>query len=278
MPEPANETTVYTHLRAQTTFHLAACQIYTKITSSRFPSATELIELDDRLIGGWLTSLPSYFQEHVRQAPKFLLCHSIMRWRYRNFRILMYRPFLVRQLMVRGVYCPGEENDLNTPAAIQRCLDAARESVELISSFWMHEQRSILACWYGLYFLFQAVLIPVICLRNEPQSPLAMVWRDQISEATAVIESMAELNPTAQRCLGVIRSLCGAYLMPDINAWGGPTEESVQTQLANLYPLMWPLWSRHRLMAWESIQRCECLFGRKPFWHLLTSRIDRSLR
>lgn len=242
-PEPANETTVYTHLRAQATFHLSTCQIYSKIISTPFPSAEELIDLDDRLIGHWLATLPTYFREDVEQAPKFSLCHSILRWRYRNFRILMYRPFLVRQLMARperGAENAQDQDDPNVEIAIQRCLDAARESVELISKFWMQDQRTMMACWYGLYFLFQAILIPVICLRNNPQSPLALNWRDQIFEAMTVIESMAQLNPTAKRCLGVIRSLCGAYLAPDTDAWDGPTQESPQTQLANLYPLMWP--------------------------------------
>ncbi|KAJ5758307.1 uncharacterized protein N7511_007001 [Penicillium nucicola] len=240
-PQPANETTVYTHLRAQATFHMASSQIYSRIISSPFPSANELIELDDRLIGRWLSKIPVFFQENVIQAPKFRLCHSILCWRYRNFRILMYRPFLVGRLMVRQDRggSTAQENEVQVEVAIQRCLDSARESVQLISSFWAQEQKSMMACWYGLYFLFQAVLIPVICLRNDPQCALATSWRDQISQAMHVLESMSHLNPTASRCLGVIRSLCGSYFDPSVDRWG-PTEESPQTQLTNLYPLMWP--------------------------------------
>lgn len=66
-PQPANETPVYTHLRAQATFHMATSQIYSKIISSPFPSASELIELDDALIGHWLFNLPPFFQENVVQ-------------------------------------------------------------------------------------------------------------------------------------------------------------------------------------------------------------------
>lgn len=254
LPQPANETTVYTHLRAQATFHMATSQIYSKIISSPFPSAVELIALDDQLIGRWLFTLPPYFQEHVMQESRFRLCHSILRWRYRNFRILMYRPFLVGRLMARperggsGV----QDGDAQADLAIQRCLNAARESVELISAFWMHEQRSMMACWYGLYFLFQAILIPVICLRNDPQGELATGWRDQIKQAMAVLESMAPLNPTALRCLNVIRDRCGTYLDPSVDGWGRPTEESPQTQLANLYPLMWPTLEMAQLDGMDS--------------------------
>lgn len=155
----------------------------------------------------------------------------------------MYRPFLVGRLMARPERgesgLESDENDSESDIAIQRCLEAARGSVDLIATFWDQEQKSMMACWYGLYFLFQAILIPVICLRNNPQHMLAEDWRRQILQAMPVLESMSHLNSTSSRCLGVIRSLCGSYLDPSIVGWG-PTEESPQTQLVNLYPLMWP--------------------------------------
>ncbi|KAL3482895.1 fungal-specific transcription factor domain-containing protein [Aspergillus germanicus] len=245
MPPAAQETTIYTHLRAQAQFHLATSHIYSKIISHPLPPASQLLDMDDQLIDGWLAELPPFFNETAIQPPKFTLCHAILRWRYRNLRILMYRPFLVGQLvsrLERGV--DTSTSDIHVGTAIDRCFRAAHEAVELITAFWrVHpEHRTMMACWYSLYFLFQAILIPVICLRNDPQSPLAEGWREQILQAVEVLESMAVLNPTAQRCLGVIQSLCGNYLQPLVDGigWVGPTEESPQTQLANLYPLMWP--------------------------------------
>lgn len=146
-----------------------------------------------------------------------------------------------------------QENDPYVEVAVQRCLDAASESVELIWTFWIQDRKNMMACWYGLYFLFQAILIPVICLRNDPQSPLVVSWRDQVFKAMPVLESMGKLNPTAVRCLGVIRSLCGTYLDPSMDGWGRPTEESPQTQLANLYPLMWPTLEMAQLDGMDSV-------------------------
>lgn len=208
--------------------------------------------MDDQLMGNWLAELPPFFNENAPQRPKFRLCHSILQWRYRNFRILMFRPFLVSRLMIRPTESV-QENDSSVEIAIQRCLDAARESVGLICAFWLQDQKNMMACWYGLYFLFQAILIPVICLRNDPQSHLVMDWRNQIFRAIPVLELMGELNPTAFRCLGVIRSLCGAYLDPNTNGWGRPTEESPQTQLESLYPLMWPTLEMAQLDGMDSI-------------------------
>ncbi|KAL4993348.1 fungal-specific transcription factor domain-containing protein [Aspergillus recurvatus] len=255
LPPPAPETTIYSHLRAQSQFHLATSAIYSKIISHPLPSAADLLHLDNTIIGGWLAELPRYFAESAVQPPRFALAHAILRWRYRNLRILMYRPFLVGGVMTRsrGAGTQGQEVGTDIDLAIERCLAAAAEAVELICTFWLTQshQRSMMACWYGLYFLFQAILIPVICLRNDPQSPLAPGWRAQVTQAVEVLESMAPMNPSAQRCLRVITDLCGNYLQPGprleigdgigVNEDGWrPTEESPQTQLASLYPLMWP--------------------------------------
>ncbi|KAJ5096398.1 hypothetical protein NUU61_005754 [Penicillium alfredii] len=253
MPASANETTIYTHMRAQASFHMASREIYSKIISSPFPSPSDLLDMDDKLIGCWLRDIPHFFQESALQEPRFRLCHSILRWRYRNFRILMYRPFLVSRLMIRLGQGNTQDSDARTDIVVQRCLDAARESVELISIFWSQEQQNMMACWYGLYFLFQAVLIPVICLRNDPNGSLAVGWREQIYQAMSILESMARLNPTALRCLSVIRDRCGIYLDPSTDGWGLPTEESPQTQLAHLYPLMWPTLEMAQLDGMNSV-------------------------
>lgn len=229
-------------MRAQVAFHMATSEIYSKMISTSFPSASELIEADDRLISHWLSSLPPYFQEDATQDVTFRLCHSILRWRYRNFRTLMYRPILIRRVMSRRgqIATNGEEFNYHEDIAIERCLQAARESVQLISAYWFNEHKNTMACWYGLYFLFQAVLIPIYCLRNDPQCAAADEWREQITQAMRTIESMSHIIESASLFLEKIRSVCGQYLNYSLDGWGVPTEESPHTQIANLYPLMWP--------------------------------------
>lgn len=62
------------------------------------------------------------------------------------------------------------------------------------------------------YFIFQAALIPCICLRNLPLSDQAADWRQQISMTLQIIAGLAPFNASAQRCYGVIAELCGRYL------------------------------------------------------------------
>ena len=56
-----------------------------------------------------------------------------------------------------------QENSQEVPnaaedTAIQRCLDAASESIQLITTYWRSETKNVLACWYGLYFLVSGIL------------------------------------------------------------------------------------------------------------------------
>lgn len=244
-PSETEATTLYTHVRCQSKFHLATSKIYTRIISSRFPPAEEMLKMDDSCLGKWLSETPAFFQESAPQAPKFQLSHAILKWRWRNFRILMYRPYLMRRFMTKGRAWDGRNPSLGADQieeqVIQRCLDAAAESISLITAYWRHGKQNVMACWYGLYFLFQAILIPVICLRNEPYYPIAAGWRDQILAALETISDMIRLNSAASRCHAVVMKLCGAYLAQDMNQWGSPVQESPQTQLNALYSFMWPI-------------------------------------
>lgn len=259
-PHEANETTLYSHVRSQAQFHLATVTIYARLLSTPFPESKELLDMDDRCITQWIADLPDYFKEHVQQPPKYRLCHAILRWRYRNFRILMYRHFVIRHYMLKAQQMNSNEHtDQDGTShydkiAIQRCLEAASQTVDLITEYWQKERHSNMACWYCLYFLFQAILIPVICLRNEPQSLEATNWRDQTFRASQVIADMANQNPAAVRCHNTIMSLCGVYLgqSPSNMAWGEPVQESPQTQLNGLYPFMWPMLDGYQTEGYDS--------------------------
>ncbi|KAL7930663.1 fungal-specific transcription factor domain-containing protein [Trichoderma chlorosporum] len=241
-PQPADETTLYSHLRAQCSFHMATCNIYERMISNIFPTAKEMTALDDISITPWLASLPHYFHPNAIQPPKYAFCHATLQWRYRNLRILAYRPFLVKRAMSGSEWGQDHDNSEDMDSideAFQRCLEASRESIKLIANFWFNSSQTMMASWYGLYFLFQAVLIPIVCLRNNPRSDLAGTWRDQIQESIRTLESMMRLNPTASRCLRIVSSLTESYISneEEIN---GPTQESWQDQLTGLYPMMWP--------------------------------------
>lgn len=100
------------------------------------------------------------------------------------------------------------------------------------------------------YFLFQAALIPCVCLRNDPSAPEASSWRAQIATALRTITAMSPVNTSSDRCHKTILDLCGRYLNSEtssadvshLESWveGEPVDESPQTQINNVINMMWP--------------------------------------
>lgn len=95
------------------------------------------------------------------------------------------------------------------------------------------------------YFIFQASLIPCVCLRNDPTSPVAADWKAQIHSTLEVIQNMRAINPGSQDCYDVLMQLCGPFLdgessNPADLAALYPTEESPATQISNVYSMFWP--------------------------------------
>ena len=126
-------------------------RIYNRLISTPFPSAEELISLDDELIGGWLSGLPPYFRDDdfLVLNPDYALGHAINKWRFRNTRIIMYRPFLIRWALQPN---PSHQDDFSRAEllATNRCLNAAKESINSIRLFWQSRNHTRLAAWYSL--------------------------------------------------------------------------------------------------------------------------------
>ncbi|ORY08475.1 fungal-specific transcription factor domain-domain-containing protein [Clohesyomyces aquaticus] len=218
VPTEADHVTTYSSVIMQSRFHTLANDIYTRVISMPFPSATELLHLDDSLIRRWESSV-AWYREDANVLPLFATGHGIMWWRMRNFRIIMYRPYVMR----RALQARSQPQDATKtfPPAVQeaydRCVREAKLSINSISEFLVSHAPTRLAAWYALYFIFQASLIPCVCLRNEPTSPLAPSWRSQILQTLRTIQLISPVNPSAQDCYEVIQRLCGPFLHPNPN-------------------------------------------------------------
>ncbi|EXJ54663.1 hypothetical protein A1O7_10004 [Cladophialophora yegresii CBS 114405] len=218
LPAEVNEATIYTYVRTQSSYHLHTIRIYNRLISNPIPCAAELIALDDEFIDGWLKSLPPYFRDDNLPLPhEYLLGHAISRWRFRIMRIIMYRPFLIRWAQDRldaTVTSPMSPSQAQSAESIatKRCLKAAEECISVIFDFWSSATHTRLAAWYVLYFLLQAALIPIHCLRRNPTHSDASSWRDSILTALSIINAMNNLNPSAPKCRDIIHRLCGESL------------------------------------------------------------------
>ncbi|KAK4560364.1 hypothetical protein LTR86_005560 [Recurvomyces mirabilis] len=248
---PAREgITTYTAVGVQARFHIATNDIYSKIISVHFPRAAELVRLDDEKIETWRLT---WLKDDLEVQPRYRLSRSIMEWRYRNFRIIMYRPFVIRHALQQRSGAAGPQFDRAMLTAVERCLHEAQSTITAIHDYWSTCHHNCLGSWYGLYFIFQASLIPVMCLRNNPMSDQASSWRQQIQTVLTVFDAMREINPSSKDCRNIILKLCAGFLAPDQRTqasevgpassftWQQPIEESPQTQLSGVYSMMWPM-------------------------------------
>lgn len=71
-----------------------------------------------------------------------------MQWRYRNLRIIMYRPFVIRTAL--NARDGRDEDSAASMEAYDRCLEDARITINLISQYWSKYEHNRLAAWYAL--------------------------------------------------------------------------------------------------------------------------------
>ncbi|OBT38698.1 hypothetical protein VE00_10647 [Pseudogymnoascus sp. WSF 3629] len=213
-PPESEGLTLYTYVRIQSSYHLRTMGIYNRLITGSFPTAAELIALDDENIGGWIAQWPHYYTAFPPAGSKHALGVGISKWRYRNLRIVMYRPLLVRWALSSSLY-DQQASSSTESLAVFRCLDAAKETILSIEEYWMSRSHFRLAAWYVLYFLFHATLVPIHCLRHNPQHPLAPEWRSQIRASLAVMDAMSELSPNSSKCREISLKLCWPHLQEE---------------------------------------------------------------
>ncbi|PYH85376.1 hypothetical protein BO82DRAFT_275324, partial [Aspergillus uvarum CBS 121591] len=213
----ANQTILYSGLKFAAAFYSTISKVYSSITTVPYPRARELLHYDDTLIHGWEASLPAFYRRAAPQDAQYSLAHALLFWRRLNFQILMYRPFIVWHYTTRHSVSPPKlpADPDSVQAAIQRCRRAADDSIRAIAEFWYfrNQQRTAWEAWYALQFLFPAVLIPVMCVRNESsEAEGAAAWRDRIHQALEVMDSAAEVLESATLQGRIVRSLCSGVV------------------------------------------------------------------
>lgn len=226
VPAQLDRATTYSYVRTQSSYHLTTIPIYERLLTGALPSAVEMIRMDDELIGDWRSKLPTYFADtNLSLQQSFLLGHTIGRWRLRIMRIIMYRPFFLRWVQegLQPLYLSNPES-----SATNRCLLAAEECIQITSYFWSTAIRTRLAAWYALYFLLQAVLIPVHCLHRTSAHPQTTAWITQVRVALEIMDVLANINPNALKCKDIIYKLCSSHVIHHDSQVHQPTRKRME--------------------------------------------------
>ena len=97
------------------------------------------------------------------------------------------------------------------------------------------------------YFLFQAALIPCICLRSQPTSSRAPGWRSQVETTLSVMKLLGEWTHSSRKCCDVLWRLCGEHLMAgssvvDANGSGfGSAAPANNALFSSIWPGTYPI-------------------------------------
>lgn len=155
-----------------------------------------LLDINE-LLDNFIKKLPSYYDENEQVARTELMNQwvntgynnddKVPSWfslsrlrlicRYKNLQILIFR-----YILWESFESIKDSTYLNlVKRCRQICYDASLKTVIIVDSFIKNNELDYLSSWYATYFLFQAILIPILKLtidqtmspseRNQPNDP-----------------------------------------------------------------------------------------------------------
>lgn len=237
LPIQASEPTIYSSLRLQALFHIFSNSIYERIISDPFPTTQELLNWDQEYLERWKSLIPPYFHEDAIVENCFKLAHCVIHWRYKNLRIIMYRTILLKRVLMTSDTFRDEFDS----RAGEICLQECNSTIYSMYNFWLQNQSpNRRDAWYSLFFLIPAVVMPLICLRNDPNSANSDIWRSDINTSKEILQKIMKICPPAEKIINLINSLGAGFLDVQNEYTFSSVEESPSSQFLQLHHMLWP--------------------------------------
>lgn len=186
----------------------AFCLIATRV-QHRFaqlsPITTDEISVYDAEVQNWYRSLPREFRQLDECPPRLVTAQHIMRNRYFNLRLLLYRPVLLRYAnsMVTLDSLPIQEQ-----GAIGACRDIACEAIDLVAA--ARHNLDKLRFWSGVWYLYQASMVLLLSVLVDPMHPESSKWRGSIERALLTFDCAVPWSLAAGRSRQVVGSMYDA--------------------------------------------------------------------
>lgn len=240
MPLQLSGPTIYSGIIAQSKFCILTNGMYNRLISKPSPSAEESLEFN-RSIEAFMADLPGYFQENGPMDTSrqwFVLTRYRLLWRAKNFQVIMFRPFILQRVLFVGdskqrMAAAHLTNSHAEQECRRICIQSARETITLVTDFLNTFQHSSVSVWYALYFLFQASLIPIICLSAEPNARDAPAWLDDVTRTKNLLLSLTQQNGLAARFYDVIERLSQQYLQVAMGLADGGADSNMSNGNGN---------------------------------------------
>jgi hypothetical protein len=185
-----------------------ATQIQEILAAAPLTRYQEMSHFDNQLLE-WYENLPYILKDHEPCSESIAITRTVMKWRYYNQRMLIYRPTLLSYAMRRVPYIALRSEERT---AIERCRQIAEATIQDISSAAQSHQMS---GWNAVWLMFQAVMVPVLGLflnDNTTSDPRATVvsCQSQVEMAMLVLARLEHWSPTAKRTLDAVSRILEA--------------------------------------------------------------------
>lgn len=183
------------------------CAIATRV-QHRFaqlsPITTDEIAAHDAAVQTWYHSLPAALTDLDKCPERLVSAQFIMRNRYFNLRLLLYRSVLLRYANANVLLdsLPAKEQD-----AIQSCRDVACEAIGQVVATSQSVNR--VRAWSGVWYLYQASMALLLSILVDREHPDSARWRASVENALLFFDGARPWLPSAARSSQVIRSLLG---------------------------------------------------------------------
>jgi hypothetical protein len=183
-------------------FAKIATQVQESLAAAPLVKHQEMAHADAQLLEWW-DNLPSVLKDHEPCSESINTVRTVMRWRYYNQRILLYRPTLLSYAMRRVPYIALRSEERT---AIEKCREVADESIRNIAAT---AQLNQLCGWNAVWWTFQASLVPLVGLflndptANDPRASIESC-QAQVEMAMMTLARMQSFGHTAKRSLDAI--------------------------------------------------------------------------
>ncbi|KAH6653173.1 C6 transcription factor [Truncatella angustata] len=208
LPAETTLPTLYSGLRAQSSFHVQTNHISNRLLSASGISKEEALSLDQAL-DSWSKSLPSYFQ--ISQAPVFyeqwyMFARSKLWWRFWNLRIILFLQVLLGRSMGRSnITAAGKPPYVLDETCRNICVEAAHLSIVSIHQYLSQVVPTRIESWYAVFFIFHASLVMVLAiLADDGSSPELPSWQADLETVKSVFRHLLSNNPLAARSADIL--------------------------------------------------------------------------
>ncbi|KAI9053098.1 hypothetical protein LZ554_003367 [Drepanopeziza brunnea f. sp. 'monogermtubi'] len=197
-----------------------ATQIQDLLAQSPLMRPSDRASLDRQLVD-WHAHLPWLLHSTTEPCPDAIYtARSVMKWRYQNLRIVLFRPVLLNlaNRSASSSHQPATQDELE---AIATCRMVARQTISDIARKWTPNQ---MLGWNGTWFLYQAAMIPLLMLFWEKgDAALVADCRAQIEIVLEALEGLGEWSLAARRSREVVSMMLEAGIGAG-NGLGTPGE------------------------------------------------------